>query len=73
MKLTRSRVLEHQENPDILKRRGQQEGVSYTKLQKVVKPVAMVHAYHPSYLGGLNRKIVVQASPGKNARPYLKK
>jgi hypothetical protein len=29
-------------------------------------------AFHSSYTRGINRKIVVQASPGKNARPCLK-
>jgi hypothetical protein len=32
----------------------------------------MVHACHPSYRGGIGRKIIVQAGPRRNARPYLK-
>jgi hypothetical protein len=30
------------------------------------------HTSHPSYLGVINRKIEVQASPGENTRTYLK-
>jgi hypothetical protein len=32
----------------------------------------MVHAFHPSYSGSVNRKIVVKAGPGINTRPYWK-
>jgi hypothetical protein len=32
----------------------------------------MVHAYHPSYEGNVNRRIAIQAFPGINVRPYLK-
>jgi hypothetical protein len=31
-----------------------------------------VHAYNPSYSGGTDRKIVIQAALGINTRPYLK-
>jgi hypothetical protein len=30
------------------------------------------HTCHLSYKGGINKRIIVQASLGKNARPYKK-
>jgi hypothetical protein len=32
----------------------------------------VVYTYHPSYLGNVNRRIVVLAAQGIKARPYLK-
>jgi hypothetical protein len=32
----------------------------------------MAHTCYPSYTGRINRRTVVQASPGVNTRPYLK-
>jgi hypothetical protein len=32
----------------------------------------VVSAYHPSYAGSVNKRIMVQTSPSKNARPYSK-
>jgi hypothetical protein len=31
-----------------------------------------MHICHTSYMGGVNRTIIVQACPSKNLRPYLK-
>jgi hypothetical protein len=36
------------------------------------KPGVVVHTWHPSYVGCINRKIVIQAHPGKNMSPYMK-
>jgi hypothetical protein len=33
----------------------------------------VVHIYNPSYAADVNRRTVVQAGPGTNASPYLKK
>jgi hypothetical protein len=32
----------------------------------------VVYTCHPSYVEGVHKNIMVQASPGKNLRPYLK-
>jgi hypothetical protein len=32
----------------------------------------VVHVCHPSYAGIINRRIIFQAGPGINMRPYLK-
>jgi hypothetical protein len=33
----------------------------------------LAHTYNPKYLGGRDNSIMVQASPSKKARPYLKR
>jgi hypothetical protein len=38
----------------------------------VNKPVEMVCACDPSYMGGIGKQTAVWANPGKNVRPYLK-
>jgi hypothetical protein len=43
------------------------------KQNKTKKPLGvMAYACHPCYLGSINRRITIQAIPGKNVRPYLK-
>jgi hypothetical protein len=32
-----------------------------------------MHTCHPSYVGGINRRIIVLPNLGKNASPYSKK
>jgi hypothetical protein len=32
----------------------------------------VVHTHHPSYVGGVNRRIMAEASPGKNLQHYPK-
>jgi hypothetical protein len=33
----------------------------------------VAHAYHPSYTGGIDKRIIVQANPGKTRDPVLRK
>jgi CDGSH-type Zn-finger protein len=33
---------------------------------------AVAHTYNTPYLGGRDTRIIFQASPGKNVKPYLK-
>lgn len=36
------------------------------------KPGGIVYSYNPSYKGRINKKIRIQADPGKYVRAYLK-
>jgi hypothetical protein len=47
--------------------------VRHPLLSQSIKLSLVVHACYPSYSEGINRRIVIQTSLGKNARLYLKK
>jgi hypothetical protein len=47
------------------------QNVSETPSQPI-KLVMVVHTCHPSYVGGINRRIMVQADLYKNVRLHLK-
>jgi hypothetical protein len=44
--------------------------ISETPLQPI--KVSMMYTCHPNYVEGINRRIPVQSSPGKNVKSYLK-
>jgi hypothetical protein len=46
--------------------------VPRTPSQSIKKLEVVAHACYPSYTGSINRKVMVQDSPGKNVRTYLK-
>jgi hypothetical protein len=53
--------------------RGQpKQTVSETISQPIKKLGMGAHVCHPSHMGSINRRIVVQACPGINTRCYLK-
>jgi hypothetical protein len=45
---------------------------SYQDPISISKLGVVFHACHPSYVGGINRRISVQVSQDKNMRPYGK-
>jgi hypothetical protein len=46
------------------------ETVSETPSQIIKKLGIVVHAYYLRYMGSINRRMTVQASPGIKAKPY---
>jgi hypothetical protein len=46
---------------------------AWAKKFATVKLGTVAHVCHTSYPGSINRRLVMQVGPGKNARPYPKK